>query len=35
MQFNTTRIKRIIWNQHILLIVHVAYVLTIILKKRN
>ena len=37
LSFSTTRVKRVIWNQHISVNVHVAYILinTIILKKRN
>ena len=35
--FSTTRVKRIIWNQHISVNVHIAQILIkkIILKKRN
>ena len=37
LSFSTTRVKRIIWNQHISVNVYVAWILikTIILKKRN
>ena len=37
LSFSTTRVKRIKWNQHISVNVHVAIILmkTIILQKRN